>query len=101
MNLDEMIQLQTLKLKAAMQPSHLEKMMGEEQFAQALKESKLKTRNVCALISEQLFDRFENVTSSLDLTKREFIEAALFQSVARAEAALSTLVDQRTIEGGV
>lgn len=46
---------------------------------------KLKMRNVCALISVPLFERLESSCALLDLTKRQFIEAALIEALDKAD----------------
>jgi hypothetical protein len=46
---------------------------------------KLKMRNVCALITTELFDRLENTCAFLDISKREFIESALLEALATAD----------------
>lgn len=46
---------------------------------------KNKMRNVCALITSELFDRLENTCSFLDISKREFIESALIEALELAD----------------
>lgn len=46
---------------------------------------KLKMRNVCALITSELFDRLETTCAFLDISKREFIESALLEALATAD----------------
>jgi hypothetical protein len=41
-------------------------------------------RNVCALISVDLFDQLEHTCAILEITKRQFIEAALVECLAKA-----------------
>lgn len=93
MNLDEMIQLGTLKLKADMQGLGVERLFGEAVF----EDHKDKLRNVCALISPELFEALDDACQKLSVTKRQFIEAAIAEGVQRAEASLATL--QHVLEG--
>lgn len=46
---------------------------------------KLRMRNVCALISAELFDRLEEACGVLSITKREFIEASLIEALNQAD----------------
>lgn len=52
-------------------------------------EKKKHFRNVCALISIPLFDRLENTCGFLDISKRQFIEAALIECLDKAESRVS------------
>ena len=47
-------------------------------------EKKKHLRNVCALISVDLFERLENTCNLLDISKRQFIEASLVECLNRA-----------------
>jgi hypothetical protein len=85
MNLDELLSLQTLKLKRSM--NTVTGPVGDAIIDQFPK----MTQNVCAKISNELFSRLDGVCSMLDLTKREFVEAALIEAITRAEAQLATL----------
>lgn len=49
---------------------------------------KMKMKNVCALISVQLFVRLENTCGFLSMSKREFIESALIEALDRADKIL-------------
>lgn len=44
------------------------------------------TRQICAKVAPELVDQVDNVVSVLHLSKRRFIEAAVVDAVARAEA---------------
>lgn len=46
---------------------------------------KVKMRNVCALIPNDLFDRLEGTCAFLDLSKREFIQAAIEEALDLAD----------------
>jgi hypothetical protein len=86
MKLDDLLSLQTLKLKRSMS-STITGPVGDaivDQFPKL-------TQNVCAKISNELFARLDHVCGMLDLTKREFVEASLIEAVTRAEAQLDTL----------
>lgn len=90
MNFDELIQLQVLKLKAM---SHgvsganlLDAMIEQGQVPDL--------RQMCAKVSPALYDRLENVTGLLDMSKRQFIEGAVADAIARAEEAIARSINQ-------
>lgn len=86
MKLDELLSLQTLKLKQSMSG-----VLAGRLADAAIEQSGVATQNVCAKISIPLFNRLDNVCGMLDLTKREFVEAALVEAITRAETQLETL----------
>jgi hypothetical protein len=82
MNLEEMIQLQVLKFKA----SHSARgALNDALIDQAEADGKVKPVQMCAKVSPQLYEAVDHVCQMLDLTKREFIEAAVVEAVAIAE----------------
>lgn len=88
MNLEEMLQLQVLKFKASMagRGSLLESAIENA-------DGKVKPVQMCAKVSPELFDQVENVCGMLDLTKREFIEAAVIEAVHIANKYIATMPD--------
>lgn len=58
-------------------------------------------KNVCAKLSVELSDKIDAVCGILDISKREFIEAALIQAVDQAEAVMESegLFDYLTDKG--
>lgn len=82
MNLDEKIQLKVLQLKASanhgMLLEHLIEHGGDE----------IPLRQMCAKVSPALHDRLEQMTSMLNMSKREFIEAAVIDALDRADDVL-------------
>jgi hypothetical protein len=81
MNFQDLIQLQVLKLKAAssMPASVVDRLVESDQVV---------TRQMCAKVSAELYTALENVCSALDMSKRQFIEAAVADAVQVAEDAL-------------
>jgi hypothetical protein len=77
MKLEELIQLQVLKLKAAGRGPMLEHALEHG-------ETTLQLRQMCAKVSAELYGDLENVCGILSLTKREFIESAVADALARA-----------------
>ncbi len=80
MDFDELIQLQALKLKAAVTGSHgrLIDAVLEHSEVQGL-------RQMCAKVPDSLYQRLEEVTDLLNMSKREFIEAAVASALDRAD----------------
>jgi hypothetical protein len=86
MNFEELIQLQVLKLKATAQgriPGRLADALIESGELQAPE-----LKQMCAKVTQELYARLENVTSALDMSKREFIEAAVMDAIVKAEDAI-------------
>lgn len=81
MNFDEKIQLKVLQLKAGMFDGKLIDHLIEGSDTPAL-------RQMCAKITPQLHDRLDQMTSLLDMSKREFVEAALIEALNKAEEVL-------------
>lgn len=42
-------------------------------------------RNVCAMVTNELFDDLEGFTKFMDISKREFIEAAIIKALEEAK----------------
>jgi poly-D-alanine transfer protein DltD len=95
MNFDEVIQLQVLKLKAlthGVNNGRLVDHLIEQNETPEL-------RQMCAKVHPSLIDRLDQVTNLLDMSKREFIEAAVSDALARAEEAIerSGALDQGSL----
>ena len=80
MNIDDLVQFQILKHKATAYGIHTDL---HEQFDVP------DSRQLCAKVHLSVHGRLEAVTGLLGITKRQFIEAALIQSLDAAEAAIS------------
>lgn len=95
MNFDEVIQLQVLKLKA------LTHGVNNGRLIDHLIENNEtpELRQMCAKVHPSLIDRLDQVTNLLDMSKREFIEAAVSDALARAEQAIdrSGALDQGSL----
>jgi hypothetical protein len=78
MNFDEVIQLQVLKLKASHGGKQSSGRSPDEQSTPEL-------RQMCAKVLPALIDRLDQVLQPAGLSKREFIEAAVSDALARAE----------------
>lgn len=87
MNLQEVIQLQVLKRKAATagRGALLEQLIER---GEASPDGTLPVRQMCAKVSVVLYDQLENVCLALDMTKREFIEAAVSDAIEQAKSVI-------------
>ncbi len=80
MKLDEVFQLQLLKRKAIVAARH-PRLLDE---LVELPDAPLK--QMCAKVSPQLFDAMKNASDMLDMSQREFIEAAVAEAVNKAHS---------------
>ncbi|MGE9294010.1 MAG: hypothetical protein ACQKBW_10385 [Puniceicoccales bacterium] len=59
---------------------------GNERLVDKMcEEGKIPTKNVCVLLSEELVSRWEEKLQLLDMSKREYIEKVLIDSLQRVE----------------
>lgn len=79
MDFDELVQLQVLKLKAQQRGKGplLEHVIEHAGDVPEL-------RQMCAKVSSVMYDDLEQVCGLLDMSKREFIEAAVSDALTRA-----------------
>lgn len=84
MNFQETIQLQVLKLKAqnSIRGQLLDHVLEQDNIPGV--------RQMCAKVSNQLYDDLENVCALLDMSKREFIETAVADALARAHEVIDS-----------
>lgn len=81
--LDEVLQLQVLKLKAVQSGQTFSGRLMDKLIEEG--EGKIEVRNMCAKVHPELYEHLEQVCSLLDMTKRQFIEAAVADAVQKAE----------------
>ena len=98
MNFDETIQLQVLKLKA-MSGGIKGKLL--DQLLEEAGET-AHVRQMCAKVSHLVYEDLEQVCQLLDMSKREFIEAAVVDALAKAHEVInrSGVMDQLELGGG-
>ena len=80
MNFDETIQLQVLKLKATsggIRGKILDQLLEEAGEYGPV-------RQMCAKVSHVVYEDLEQVCGLLDMSKREFIESAVIEALAKA-----------------
>ena len=87
MKSEEILMLQALKLKK-LNTRGYDGMDLVQHLVDQNEESKTKLRNICAFISPELFEEINSLTNLLDLSKREFVEMALQDLVAKSHAVL-------------
>lgn len=82
---DEVIQLQVLKLKSLNSGANMGRLIDA-----AIDQGELpQLRQMCAKVHPEMYERLEQVTNLLDMSKREFIEGAVADALARAEEAIA------------
>ena len=79
MNFDELVHLHILKHKASIYGNDIG-FLAEHQDAVL--------RQLCAKVHVSLHARLEVVSDLLGISKRQFIEASLFETITRAEEAM-------------
>ena len=87
MKSEEILMLQALKLKK-LNTRGYDGMDLVQHLVDQNEDAKTKLRNICAFISPQLFEEINSLTNLLDLSKREFVEMALQDLVAKSHAVL-------------
>lgn len=78
MNFDQLIQYKALEQINTLSGSDAIDTLPDAQL------EKSQMRNVCAMITIPLFDQLENLCRFLNISKRQFIEASLIESIAKA-----------------
>jgi hypothetical protein len=87
MKSEEILMLQALKLKK-LNTRGYDGIDLVQHLVDQNEEAKTKLRNICAFISPELFEEINSLTNLLDLSKREFVEMALQDLVAKSHAVL-------------
>lgn len=83
MSFHQLIQYKTLnRMYAANNDGLLEMSLRDPQNEEFIKKQ---MKNVCALISVKLFDQLDGVCDVLEISKRQFIEYAIIEALAKAE----------------
>ena len=86
MNFHETIQLQALRLKELNTRGSSPPAFQEAMLEAALKQNPdAPLKNICAMVSIDLFERVEECCKQLELSKRRFVEMALREALRQAE----------------
>lgn len=88
MKFDELIRLKALQLKAVNTGQTTTELIESQLHLPEVSEG-LKLRQVCAMVSPQLFDELEGTCELLGISKRKFVEGALIEAIDRAAAIVS------------
>jgi hypothetical protein len=85
MNFDETIRLQSLKLKELnTRGSNFADKLIDMALADPAQTSQLPLKNICAMVTQQMFDEVDGLCQLLDISKRSFVEMALRQALDNA-----------------
>lgn len=92
MNFHETIQLQALRLKQ-LNTQGMDSKLQEHFFEQAVKQNApgVPLKNICAHISQELFDNVDSTCRMLEISKRQFVEMALIEALNKAEAIVAEI----------
>jgi len=85
MTFDDLIRYKALHLKYVSSNSDLLDMVVEKNPAIT---ADIPMKNVCAMITQQLFDDLTNACGLLDISKRQFIESAIIEALAKTQSIL-------------
>lgn len=88
MKSEEVLMLQALKLKKLNSKGYDGPDLVDQLVLQNPDAAKDKLRNICAFISPELFADIDSLCGLLDMSKREFVEMALIDLVAKAHAVI-------------
>lgn len=88
MNTDQTLLLQALKAKQLQTQGFTGPGDLLGQLIEGQEQVKAKMHNICAFITPDLFRDIENVAGILDLSKRQIVEMALVDFVAKANAVI-------------
>jgi hypothetical protein len=80
MNFDDLIRFKALHLKFVASGSNVAELLADGKM-----EHTIPMKNVCAMITQELFDDLTNTCGLLDISKRTFIEAAIVEALAKAQ----------------
>jgi hypothetical protein len=88
MKFDDLIKLKALQLKATHSGQTTTEAM-ESHFERPEVVEAFKLRQVCAMVSPQLFQELEGTCELLGISKRKFVEVCLIDGMNRAGAIVS------------
>lgn len=83
MTFDELVRYKALHLKYVSDNIAFTDMLAENKV-----EHTVPMKNVCAMITQELFDDLTGTCGLLDISKRSFIEMALIEALGKAHAIL-------------
>lgn len=81
MTFDDLIRFKALHLKFIASGSNVVELLAEGKV-----EHNVSMKNVCAMITQELFDDLTSTCGLLDISKRTFIEAAIVEALTEARS---------------
>ncbi|MFQ6202804.1 hypothetical protein ACLMK3_10750 [Streptococcus anginosus] len=81
MTFDDLIRFKALNLKYISSGSNILDLMDKGSIT-----AEIPMKNVCAMITQQLFDDLTNICGLLDISKRQFIESAIIEALKKAQS---------------
>jgi hypothetical protein len=81
MTFDDLIRYKALHLKYVSDNMALTDMLAEDTIQHSIP-----MKNVCAMITQQLFDDLTSTCGLLDISKRSFIESAIIEALTKAKS---------------
>lgn len=99
MNFDDLLRFKALNFRYIQENNAFIDMAVDGRLG----EHSLPLKNVCAMVSQDLFDDLSNVCGLLDISKRSFIEAALIEALQKAhqvmeQEGVEAILEQHTVE---
>jgi hypothetical protein len=88
MRFDELIRLKALQLKSQTSGQANSELLESQLQLPEVSEG-LKLRQVCAMVSPELFNELEGTCDLLGMSKRRFVEGALIEAIDKAAAIVS------------
>lgn len=84
MNFEEVIRYKALALK-----STISGVSGSDFIDHIDTSNSPSTKNICAIIHISLFEKVENITNLLNISKRQFVELALIEAIEKANIVIN------------
>jgi len=81
MTFDDLIRFKALHLKFVASGSNVVELLADGKM-----EHSVPMKNVCAMITQELFDDLTSTCNLLDISKRTFIEAAIVEALAKTQS---------------
>lgn len=98
MTLNELLRYKALHFKYVADNQAITDLLADNAI-----EHNVPMKNVCAMVTQQLFDDLTNLCALLDISKRAFIEAALIEAIGKADVILeeegvNAYLESKTVE---
>jgi Asp-tRNA(Asn)/Glu-tRNA(Gln) amidotransferase B subunit len=84
MTFDDLIRYKALNLKYISSGSNIIDLVDKGSIS-----GEIPMKNVCAMITQELFDDLTNTCGLLDISKRQFIESAIIEALSKAQSIMN------------